>query len=507
MNFQPYAINQSQLIGTYAPEQILRGRVLEILPDRTALVQLGAKKVVAKVAALQPPLKIDQDYLFQVEQSSNPLMVKVVGQRSEQGKSTLSMVDDALSAFQLKDEPVNRQLVQAFLDQGEPLTRSAVIAARTLISGGQTDQSSGIQAVKWMINRRLPITPALFHIAEHLMKAEPLASQLNTLNRLLGQSHSSTPATMALKEAISGLKDIKGEPPLAMAARLIGSEKSVELLKSFLQEQAPEIKPDPGELIKFVNGTMGEPDAATLLSKLHIGTKPEVFLSQFQTFLVSQSTDQPYGMILSGKSDLGLILNTLMDIGLNDEQNLRNQLASGETLKPTDSLKEKLLAVVEDPNASAAIKKIAQVAVGKITGEQIQMASSDPVVAQFSLQIPIPFQQEIKNVSVYWEGKRTKRGKLDPDSCTILLYLDLTNLKETLVSIRVQNRSVALTIQNDSARLVPLLKKGEPVLRDQLAALNYRLASVSQSERLDPQLVKKAQQPLNVSNYSLDVRI
>ncbi|TGB00265.1 hypothetical protein E4665_00915 [Sporolactobacillus shoreae] len=507
MNFQPYAISQSQLIGTYAPEQVLRGKVLEILPDRTALVQLGAQKMVAKVVALQPPLKVGQDYLFQVQQNSNPLTAKVVGRRTEQERTSSSIVEDALNAFKLKDEPINRQLIQAFLDQGEPLTRNAVITARSLLGSRPADVSSGMRAVKWMINHRLPITSTVFHLAGHLMKAEPLSSQLNALTQALDHTNVSTPSTAALKGAVNDLKNIKGEPSLQMATGILGREKTTELLKSFLQEQMPTAQVNSGEIIKFVNGAMSQTDTVNFLNKLHVEIKPDLFLSQFKSFLVSQFAGQASQTIFSGNSDLGLLLNSMRELGFDFEQNLRNQLSSGETLKSTDSLKEKLLAVVQDHQAPTAIKELARDIVGKITGEQIQMVSTDPQVAQFSIQIPIPFQREIKNVSVYWEGKKSKSGKLDPDSCTILLWLDLTNLKETLVSVRVQSRSVTLTVQNDSEDLTQFLKEGEPALRDQLAAINYHLTSVSQAEKIDPQLVKKAQEPLNITNYNLDVRV
>lgn len=339
------------------------------------------------------------------------------------------------------------------------------------------------------------------------MKAEPLSSQLNALTQALDHANVSTPSTAALKGAVNDLKNIKGEPSLQMATGILGREKTTELLKSFLQEQMPTAQVNSGEIIKFVNGAMSQTDTVNFLNKLHVEIKPDLFLSQFKSFLASQFAGQASQTIFSGNSDLGLLLNSMRELGFDFEQNLRNQLSSGETLKSTDSLKEKLLAVVQDHQAPTAIKELARDVVGEITGEQIQMVSTDPQVAQFSIQIPIPFQREIKNVSVYWEGKRSKSGKLDPDSCTILLWLDLTNLKETLVSVRVQSRSVTLTVQNDSEDLTQFLKEGEPALRDQLAAINYHLASVSQAEKIDPQLVKKAQEPLNITNYNLDVRV
>lgn len=510
MNFQPYAVNQSQMIGTFAPEQILRGRVLEILPDRTALVQLGAERTVARVGVIEPPLKTGQDYLFQIRQNTNPILAKVIDRRTSSGNQTArSMVDDVLLAFNLKNEPVTRQLIQTFLDHGDPLSRTSVLAARSLLSG-KAGLSGDIQVIRWMVNRGLPMTPEFFQTAKNLMNKETLSSQLAGLRNELDQLTVQTPSSESLKAALDNLLAVKGDPSLAFSAGLVGLSKADELLKAFLKEQKPNFQLSARNLnvlAKFLRSPMAAADASAMLKAIGSTLKPETFIQSFELFIASHSAEAALQKLPGGTGNLAILFNTLKQIGFDYERSLGIRLENGELPGGTGTIKEKLLAVLQDSRTPNLIRKMVREAVQKITGGQVQMASSDPFVAQFLMQLPIPFQKEISSATIYWEGKKSSRGRIDPNFCTILFSLDLNYLKKTLVSMRVQNRSVTLTVQNDLTDLRNLLKRGEPILSKRLEALDYHLVSIAQTEQLDARLVEKVTHPLTVSNYSLDVKI
>lgn len=510
MNFQPYAVSQSQMIGSYVPEQILRGKVLEILPDRTALVQLGARKIIARVTALQPPLKLGSDYLFQIKQAnSNPPTAVVVSRRdeSQQEKSPSSMTDDLLNAFQMKDSPANRGLAKIFLDSGEPLSRSLMAAGGALVGSSGAVLKDSLHAVGWMVNRHLPLTRTFFTTAMQLLNPATLSAQLDTLRKAITEAPTPAPSMTAVNRSISSLGKIDGSPDPVMTAGLIGREQSAQLLRQFFQNMVPAFHNDPDAMAEFVGSPMSLQDAVKLLDKSMVRMKPAQFLSQFNQFMIAHTGMQTMLQNEIGAAPLGVLLNTLKAIGFDEEQSLRNQLAVSGTVQATDSLKENLISLSEDPGVSAGIRKLAGDALGKITGQQLQMASSDPQVAQFSFQIPVPIQNRVENLSVYWEGRRNQQGKLDPDSCVILLHLELAHLHETLISVSVQNRGISVNVQNETADLQRLLTETEPQLREQLSALNYHLISIHQTEKINHKLAEKAQQPLTASNYRLDLRI
>jgi hypothetical protein len=260
-------------------------------------------------------------------------------------------------------------------------------------------------------------------------------------------------------------------------------------------------------MAEFINSPMSLPDAANLLNKLAVRMRPDQFLSRYHQLLLAQPAIQTLRRTSDASTPISILFKTLKALGFNEEHSLRNQLSLTGTVQATGSLKENLLALTGDVQAPAGVRKLAGEALGKITGQQLQMASSDPLVAQFSFQVPVPVRNQVKNLSVYWEGKRDKRGKLDPDSCVILLHLELTHLHETLITVTVQNRGISVNVQNETADLQTLLKETEPELQDQLSALNYHLISIHQTKKINRRLAEKAQRPLAVSNYKLDLSI
>jgi len=506
VNFQPYAINQSQMIGTYAPEQILRGKVLDLLPDRTALVRLGAKQVVAKVASADPPLKVGQDYLFQIKQGTSPLIAKLI--ERQQANRSSNMIDDVFNTLQLKEDSLTRQIVQTFLDRGDPLTRESVLQAKALLkmSGNFTGD---MQTIRWMMNRQIPLDESLFNIAKGLQDSESISSKLDAMSKEIQRSGVQTASVDQLKNALSSFSILKDGNRFAQLYHEIGDNKGDKLLTSFLADQTSLHSNAAQKAVKeFMASPMALNDMTHLMKELKINQPIKTFISAFRSFALEQIpnlTDQ-----LVGSSDnKNLLFDVLKQLGFDYEFQISEWMtndSSAERQQP-ETLKGHLLAVIQDQDAPYALRKAAQEIVQKITGEQLQMVSADPFVAQFSLQIPIPYKRDFTNVSVYWEGKRDRKGAIDPDSCTIVLWLDLTHLKETLVTIHVQNRSVTLNVQNGEADLRSLLASGEPALRDQLSKAGYQLLSLTQKEKIDPHLMKKVTDPLTQTNYRMDVKV
>jgi hypothetical protein len=502
VNFLPYAINQSQLIGTYAPEQILRGKVLDILPDRTALVQLGAKQVVAKVASVDPPLKVGQDYLFQIQQGASPLLAKLINRKLANSGSMPTMADDVLNTLQLKNDSLNKQIIRAFLDHGDPISRESILNARALLKMSN-NFSGDMQTIRWMMNRQLPLTETFFRTSKDLKTSELLSSKFGRILQEIQRSGTQNQTVERLRTALNTFSKSQN----ATGLNGMGFDKDGELLRSFINGHVPNLSDKNRiKVDSFLSSSMTAKDITSLVKDLKMNRSPQEFINEFQAFASEKIANADS---LSNESDhSNLFLRALKQLGFDYEFQITDSVKRGTVeTRSFDSLKGHLLAVVQDQGAPYTVRKMAHEMVQKITGEQIQMASSDPFVAQFSLQIPIAFQKEIANVSMYWEGKRDRKGSLDPDSCTIVLWLELTHLKETLVNIHVQNRSVTLNIQNSEMDLRTLLKCGEPILKEHLAKAGYDLIALSQSEKIDRNLKKKATDPLTESNYRMDVKV
>src|SRR5699024_7311139 len=82
-----------------------------------------------------------------------------------------------------------------------------------------------------------------------------------------------------------------------------------------------------------------------------------------------------------------------------------------------------------------------------------------------------------KNIEINFEcGK--KSGKIDTDFCRIHFYLELANLKQTVIDMNIQKRSITLTIFNNSTLLKDISHPFQMMLEKGLESLNYRLANV-----------------------------
>ena len=73
------------------------------------------------------------------------------------------------------------------------------------------------------------------------------------------------------------------------------------------------------------------------------------------------------------------------------------------------------------------------------------------------------------DVTLQWSGRKRKDGSIDPDYCRILFYLDLEQLKETVIDMQVQNRVIKISVLNEQSDVIqkaatPFI----PTLRNQL---------------------------------------
>ncbi|BBN98644.1 hypothetical protein [Sporolactobacillus terrae] len=509
MNFQPYAISQSQMIGAYAPEQILRGKVLELLPDRTAIVRLGAKQIVAKVAAVEPPLEMGKEYLFQLEQKPNEVRAKLIARTPSASftEHVHNAADSVTQALDLKNDGLTRKIVQFFLDHNMPVSREPIQHVRALLSMSR-DLATDLQAVRWLQEKQLPLSESFFKAARALSGSDPIQTQLNQLIQVVEQMQSDHPAIQKLKAALHAFIDFPPQQAIAKFLHQIGAEKSGTLLTEYLSTQADtahtnDLRPAVASFIAGAN----EPKAlAILLNKMSLKQTQQQFFENFFTFVTEHSEiKQPFH---AGDGE-NLFFTMLKKLGFDYEFRIGQQqeAQTKESSLPLDTLKGHLVAVSQNQTMPQSVRETAQMIVQKITGQQLQLAAADPFVAQFSLQIPVPHNQSLTNVSVYLESKRDRKGKLDPDSCTIALLLDLAHLKETLITLHSQNRCLSINIQNDHMDVRPFLKAGEPLLSKRLAALGYRLLSLSQSAQIDEQLKKRVSEPLTQTTYRMDVKI
>ncbi|WP_339227691.1 hypothetical protein NSQ77_19260 [Oceanobacillus sp. FSL K6-2867] len=140
------------------------------------------------------------------------------------------------------------------------------------------------------------------------------------------------------------------------------------------------------------------------------------------------------------------------------------------------SLKAMLLQFVQQSNG--AVQEKAGQLLHFINGMQLNAINETESMIQASLQIPAEKLGLVNDLELEFESRKTEDGNVNPDYCRILFYLELNQLKQTIIDMHIQKRSVTVTIYNDIQELKGQTMQLIPVLKQGLEALDYKLAAV-----------------------------
>ncbi|EGL82319.1 hypothetical protein CathTA2_2135 [Caldalkalibacillus thermarum TA2.A1] len=167
------------------PGQVLKGKVIQLLPQQTAWVQLGKFQVLAR---LEVPLTAGQTEWFQVLDVSRPMTLKVIGNPSINGtgqSSTDHEWQPVLRWLGVDDTAPNRQLLQFFLTHHLPVTRSLFQQVQeTLAQVGQGEWQR--QAVLMAVQNGWTPTATIVRSVGMFLHQPSLADTLAQLEKMVG---------------------------------------------------------------------------------------------------------------------------------------------------------------------------------------------------------------------------------------------------------------------------------------------------------------------------------
>ncbi|WP_067729349.1 hypothetical protein [Oceanobacillus damuensis] len=183
-----------------------------------------------------------------------------------------------------------------------------------------------------------------------------------------------------------------------------------------------------------------------------------------------------------------------------------NQIAT-KTLEENQSIKAMLLQMLQQ--SDGPLRERAGQLLHFINGMQLNAVNESVSFIQASLQIPAEKLGLNNDAELELESRKTADGKIDPDYCRIIFYLDLKNLKETIIDMNIQKRSVSITIFNDSPELKEKTQSIHPVLLQGLESLNYQLSAVHFKPLLEQAKANKTatSKPFQPSYQGVDYRI
>lgn len=131
--------------------------------------------------------------------------------------------------------------------------------------------------------------------------------------------------------------------------------------------------------------------------------------------------------------------------------------------------------------------KLVKESIKQITQEssesvRVQNNSPDGLIEQVYTQVPIQLGQENVEISIQWNGRKNEDGKIDPNNCRILFFVELKNIGEIFVDLQFQNRKIQMVILNGTQNLDLIAQSEFARLKENLQKLNFQLASL----KIDP---------------------
>lgn len=208
--------------------------------------------------------------------------------------------------------------------------------------------------------------------------------------------------------------------------------------------------------------------------------------------LVSNATDMPEAINLTlmnpKETFLTHIQRVLNQLGIAYEHELVENMTQQEHDMTIKSL---LMQIIFQPNGRN--HEQAQQLLHFLNGLQLESIQETTHLIQANLQIPGDRIGLNDDLFLEFESKKTPEGKINPDYCRIVFYLDLAYLKQTVIDMSIHNRLVSLTIYAEQeGRMKQLSESVQPILKERLSGLDYKLTSValkplrSNQERLQP---------------------
>lgn len=498
-------------VRSFQVGQIFRGKVEKIFPNHTAIVQVGREKLVAH---LQVGLTLGENYWFQVESLEGKPQLKVLQMNGESNPDDKTMIQNLLKEMNLPSSKNNIESVQFLLKEGMPLSKGMIKGVSGLLSQTNIDQNV-LQTVKVMIQRNLPLTKevldsmgsiirneSLQQLLTHLMNIvreqpnKPILEKLQELLKPMVQTEGEKVSENVIKQLLTQWLNPKGSNEAKIAfsllnklgilnetdervalqqwlkneqwiknSRLDNKDNQVQLLKQLLYQQFSQKGMNDQPL--FTRTFVQEDGTVTIQGQLNDGEQ-----ELLQKMVNKEMEDvQALG---KGKETVILWKNLYDKIGFSYEKQLLEGKFTDEKL---NVLKTVLLQIMKE-DLPQGIKEASQSLLNRIIGLQLVSTESTNVLQHYCMQIPISFWNKQTDLTIQWQGKKREDGKIDPNYCRVLFYLDMDVLQETIVDMQVQNRIVRITVYNDTDGVQGMGKIYEKDLREKLQNLGYRLSTI-----------------------------
>lgn len=518
--------------------QIIQGHILKLYPNNKAHIQLGMMQLIAQ---LEASLEIGNKYHFQVQSMENMTHLKVLGDPLPKRAPNEMNATILLRQIGLNNTKAVQEFVAVLLHEKIPFDKGQIQQAIPLIeSSANKEQAKAV--LKEMIVNRMPITDSVFQALSvkqfesftETIKAIEYELRQNhtgyhhqiTSNNLNKQLHQLTGNTGQIQIAL--INTIAENPEIFNVLKAIGiidDNIPFSTWSSRVKQNPDGVKPNIThyfnvETVKQLQTIISQ------LDKVHI--QANTFLNNWgnvlQTSIMNQIplSEEAFTMLQNelnrsifqhipmkhmelvnhpkhlqtlasnlevlGKQENFVkidhflqhfikesfteqVRTVLQDVGLQYEKAILQ-----DEKNPLHSLKGMVLQLIQ--SSDGVLQEQGTKLLQFINGLQLQSYSETDKMLQANLLLPGEGLGLDKDVALSFEGKKDEDGKINPDYCRVVFFLDLTNLEETIVDMQVQKRSISITILNDHP-INTITQSLKPLLKEGLQRLDYHLSNIT----------------------------
>ncbi|WP_144521392.1 glycosyltransferase [Bacillus pumilus] len=523
--------------------RLILGKVLKMLGDDTALVQIGSTKIKAQLAA---QLKADAFYWFQFEQEGGGSLNKLrpVQQFDQDPKTLKDAAAKLLEGLSLKNGLENILTATAFLKEKSVINEAELKTAVKWIEQLQgTDVKKGLQSLLFALKKDLPIQEGVLQSILAVKSSSALHQDMTALLERLTQLPKHSDATQALTQAVRSVigaeTTVHAEKLLSvlLAARegeakqggslpvvpqsnlsqpketsqnpVAQERQTTQVIQSNVQQSTSpkELKIPPQQIERILTSLMKqgadgqqEPNLKQLTSLLQglqqAGSQPDAkatvlqkefpFLSKTEAKALAQVVQQTEP-VLSNKTDvLDLLMTMKKAIGVRDEIGMLKLLEKGSQDVKNQELHQLKLVLndVRQSDLPEPVKKEVDRLFHRLNG-QLFVQQENQTISQMMVSYPLFSKHSVQDLTFILKGHKKKDGSIDISQCRLMFYLNMENLEETLIDCTIQQKVMSITVETGH-ELQGIIYPMIPAVRENLNALGYSLTGITAKKRQEP---------------------
>ncbi|TWG63871.1 hypothetical protein [Bacillus subtilis] len=542
-------------------KRLLLGKVLRLLGDQHALIQVGNQTVQGK---LETQLRPQAYYWFSYEKKTAEQTgrLQVVQSFDQNPKTIQDAAGKLLNAMSVKTSNAALMMTGAMLKSKTPVTENDIkTAVRWMDTLPSQDTKKAVETVLFALKRNLPIHSEVLNGVHAVKSPVPLHQHVSQLLQAIDQNPQQSQMMSKLKEAITSLLnseiDVHAERLIDKLISLTDNTKAPSPANTAGSRELSTPAGSPGKASQPIANHTAEQrsiqeepvktaadipikEARQLLMKLTESAEKnslqivkeaanwikaaassgdskslaasavlqaaQVTEQEAEVFLKAVQQTAPH---LADKADvLSFLSKVKTAIGARDEVAFIKAFEQGSAVTSDEmqSIKLALSALRASHEVAEPVKQEADQLFHKLNG-QLFMQQDHPSYSQIVMSFPMFSKSGVQDMTVLFKGKKEADGKLDPSHCRLLFLLQLDTLKETVVDCLVQQKVMTITIETDF-ELQTAIDPMVPALKQGLKEMGYSLSGVNAKKRVHTEEKASIDQYItSISDQEVDVKI